>query len=150
MNFFTNLDGTVDSQRFSLVSPAEIDIDLSLFAGRDGGSGIVVLGLAGVFSSLENGNGTITVRALIDNSVEVVEIRGVGVKFKIVNSTIIRRTIDVKESKDTTVGSNIVFRVKDHGTIVVFVLLEKTISVNNLTRSIDMLEGDVETSESKG
>ena len=99
----------MDGQRFSLVSPAEIDINLGLFTGSDSSGGIVVLGLAGILSSLEDSDGTITVGALVNNSVEVVEIRRVGVKFKVVNSTIIRRTIDVKESKNTTVGSDVVF-----------------------------------------
>ena len=139
----------MNSQRFSLVSPAEIDIDLGLFTGSDSGGGVVVLGLASVFSSLENGDGTVAMSSLINDSVEVVEIRGIGVEFKVVNSTIIRGTIDVKESKNTTVGSNIVFGVKDHGTIVIFLLLKTTTGINDFT-SIDMFKSDVNTSESKG
>ena len=139
----------MNGQRFSLVSPAPVEVDLGLFTAGNSGGGIVVLGLAGVFSSLEDSDGTVAMSSLINDSVEVVEIRGIRIKFEVINGTIIRGTIDVKKSKNTTVGSNIIFGVKDHGTIVIFLLLKTTTGINDFT-SIDLFEGNIDTSESEG
>jgi len=136
----------MDLQRFSLVAPAPVKIDLGLFAGRDSGSGVVVLGLASLFSTLEDSDGTVAVSTLVDDSVEVVEVRGLE-SGKIIDGTIIRRTIDVEESKKTTVVLDVGFGVEDHGTVIVG--SQKT-SRPSRAITIDLLKGDVDASESEG
>jgi len=136
----------VNSQRFSLVAPAEIDVDLGLFTGRDSGSGVVVLGLASLFSSLEDSDGTVAVGTLVNDSVEVMEVRGLELG-EIINSTIIRRTIDVKESKEATVVFDVTLSVKDHGTVII---RGKETTISSSAIIIDVLEGDVDASESEG
>ena len=135
-----------------MVGPAPVKIDLSLFRAADSCLGIPGLGLARSFSSLEDGNFTVASLTLVDDSSEVVEQRGVGTEsVEVINSTIIRGTEDVEDSLETTVVLDVFLGVEDHGADVVAASEETRVGIrDDLTFSVDLFEGNIDTSESKG
>jgi len=149
--YYFSLNFASNGQRFSLVAPAPVKIDLGLFTGRDSSLGVVVLGLASSSDTLVNSDSAVTMSTLINDSTEVVEIRGSGTKsVEVVDGTIIRGTVDVEESKKTTVVFDVGLGVEDHGTGVVFASLKKTTSINGITVVVDIIEGDIDTSKGHG
>jgi len=99
-----------------------------------------------------NGDGTVAVSTLVNNSVKVVEVRRSGAQTgKIVNGTFIRRTPDIQEGSKATSGLEFFFSVKDEGTSVVSALEKSgsSITSDNGAIFIDFLVGDINTSEGK-
>jgi len=146
------LDTAGDGQRFSSVAGAPVKVDLGLFAGRDGGGGVVVLGLARLVSSLVDSDGTVAMSTLINDSVEVVEIRRISTEgIEVIDFTIIRGTIDVKESKETTVAFSVSLGVEDEGTSIFTFTSEETTSFRRFDDTIgDLFEVNIDTGEGKG
>ena len=111
--------------------------------------GVVLLGLASGFSSLEDSDSTVAVFTLIDDSSEVVEISGVGTKsIEVIDFTVIRGTEDVEDSLETTVVLDVFLGIEDHGTDVVTSSKETAGFISDdLTISIDLFEGHVNSGE---
>ena len=151
MQLYIHLSAS-DGQRLSLVTPTPVKIDLGLFTGVNSGGGIVVLGLASSFETLVDSDGTVAVSTLVDDSVDVVEIRRISTEgIEVIDSTIIRGTIDVKESEETTVTLDVILSVEDHSATIFFALSEETGNISFIDDTIgDLLEVDIDTGESKG
>jgi hypothetical protein len=141
----------LNSQRGSLVGPTPIKIDLGLFRAGDSSLGEVVLGLARSVSSLVDGDGTVALFTLINDSLEVVEkSRGGAETVKIIDLTIVRGTEDVEDSLETTVVLHVFFSVENHGTDIFVVGKKTTGSIgNDETITVNLFEGNIDTSESK-
>ncbi len=76
----------LDADRFSLVSPTPIDIDLSIVTIIHSSLGEIVNGFAFSICLLVDGHLAITVGTTINNSMEVVPVAGVGAgNMKVIN-----------------------------------------------------------------
>jgi len=75
--------------------------------------GIVFLGLARSRKSLEDGESTIAVRTLVNDSLKVVEISTAVIEVIEVSTTTVRGTIDVKDNLETTVVLDVFFSVEN-------------------------------------
>jgi len=147
------LDIALNAQRFSLVTPAEVNIDLSLFRAGNSSLGEVFLRLASKISFLVDSDSAVAVFTLVNDSSKVVEISGGSTEgIEIIDSTFIRRTENVEDSLETTVVLDVFLSVEDHGADIFVVSKETTNSSvrDDVAISIDLFEGDVDTSESKG
>jgi len=94
------LGSALDANRFSLVSPAIVDVNLGLVTVSNSSGGVVIDGLSLEVSALVDSNSAIAVSALINDSTEIMPVAGLSTgNVKISDLTVKRRTKDVENSK---------------------------------------------------
>jgi len=152
MSILLQLCSALDADRFSLVGPTVVNVNLGLITISNSSGGVVVNRFSLEISTLMDSNSAIAVSALINDSTKIMPVARLSTRnVKIIDLTVKGRTEDIKNSKEASIGFNVFFGIKDHGASI-FIVRKEAAGFSrdfsdNLAIGIDLLEGNVNSSK---